>query len=155
MYENIGGKIKGLAKVLFILEAIVAFITGIYLIAEANNDSDTFFCVLLMFGGPIMAWISSWCLYGFGELVDKACSIESKLCPEETKPQNPTLYQEYNSTPFQAPAPVQTSNNSDVNKSNAPVSAEMRNGEKVCPKCGTAQRADRTVCWSCGQHFDN
>ena len=43
----------------------------------------------------------------------------------------------------------------DPNKANAPVSAEIKDGEKVCPKCGTVQRADRKVCWSCGQHFAN
>lgn len=43
----------------------------------------------------------------------------------------------------------------DVNKGNPPVSAEISNGEKVCPKCGQSQRANRKVCWSCGQHFDN
>ena len=25
--------------------------------------------------GPIVAWVSSWTLYGFGELVDKTCEI--------------------------------------------------------------------------------
>ena len=43
----------------------------------------------------------------------------------------------------------------DTGKENASVSAEIRNGEKICPKCGTAQKADRTVCWYCGQRFDN
>jgi len=35
------------------------------------------------------------------------------------------------------------------------VKAEVRNGEKICPKCGTAQKEDRRVCWSCGAHFEN
>ena len=29
MYDNIGGKIKGLAKIIFIIEAVGAIITGI------------------------------------------------------------------------------------------------------------------------------
>ena len=33
MYDNIGGKIKGLAKATFIVEAIAAVITGIALMA--------------------------------------------------------------------------------------------------------------------------
>ena len=36
-----------------------------------------------------------------------------------------------------------------------PVSATISNGEKVCPKCGLSQRANRSVCWSCGQRFDH
>ncbi len=43
----------------------------------------------------------------------------------------------------------------DPNKQNASISAIIKDGEKVCPKCGTAQKVDRHVCWSCGQHFDN
>ena len=49
--------------------------------------------------------------------------------------------------------PIATVNN--PNKESVPISAELKNGEKVCPKCGTAQKADRHVCWSCGQQFDN
>lgn len=26
--------------------------------------------------GPVIAWVSSWLLYGFGELIDKTCEIE-------------------------------------------------------------------------------
>ena len=50
-------------------------------------------------------------------------------------------------------APVATEKN--PNKANEPISAEIKDGEKICPKCGTAQKADRRVCWSCGQPFDN
>ena len=65
----------------------------------------------------------------------------------------PTTYEAPKRTtpPVVAAPPVTT----DSNKANAPVSAEIKDGEKVCPKCGTAQRADRKVCWSCGQHFAN
>ena len=55
--------------------------------------------------------------------------------------------------PVVAAAPVATKG--DLNKSNAPISAEIKDGTKVCPKCGITQRVDRCVCWSCGQPFDN
>jgi len=51
--------------------------------------------------------------------------------------------------------PEQTSNTENVNKNNPPVNALIKDGEKVCPKCGQAQKADRKICWSCGQKFDN
>lgn len=74
MYDNIGGKIKGLAKAVFIVEAIAAVITGIGLIA---SDEDLIpIGLLVLFGGPIVAWVSSWVLYGFGEIIDKLCDIE-------------------------------------------------------------------------------
>ena len=38
MYDNIGGKIKGLAKTIFIIEAIAAVITGIIFIPFYCNE---------------------------------------------------------------------------------------------------------------------
>ena len=35
------------------------------------------------------------------------------------------------------------------------VKAEICNAKKICPKCGQIQKLDRTVCWSCGAHFEN
>ncbi len=72
MYDNIGGKIKGLAKASFIVEAIAAVITGIALWV----DTEEWWCSLILFCGPIVAWVSSWLLYGFGELIDKVSNIE-------------------------------------------------------------------------------
>jgi len=83
MYDNIGGKIKVLAKVTFIVEAIAAVITGIALMA---SDEDMIpVGLLVMVVGPIVAWVSSWLLYGFGELVDKACDIERNTRGGERK----------------------------------------------------------------------
>ena len=72
MYDNIGGKIKGLAKATFIVEAIAAIIVGIVLWVE----TEEWWCALILFCGPIVAWVSSWLLYGFGEIIDKLCDIE-------------------------------------------------------------------------------
>ena len=36
----------------------------------------------MIFGCPIAAWILSWLLYGYGELIDKTASIESILKKE-------------------------------------------------------------------------
>ena len=67
----------------------------------------------------------------------------------------PTVYAapEQKTSPVVAETSVATEK--DLNKGNAPVSAEIIDGEKVCPKCGTKQKASRWVCWSCGQRFDN
>ena len=72
MYDNIGGKIKGLAIASFIVEAIAAVITGIALWV----GTEEWWCALILFCGPIVAWVSSWLLYGFGEIIDKLCDIE-------------------------------------------------------------------------------
>ncbi len=74
MYDNIGGKIKGLAKASFIVAAIAEVITGIALMA--TDDDLILYGLLVMVVGPIVAWVSSFLLYGFGELIDKASEIE-------------------------------------------------------------------------------
>jgi len=83
MYDNIGGKIKGLAKASFIVVAIAEAITGIALMA---TDGDLIlYGFLVMVVGPIVAWVSSWLLYGFGELIDKASEIERNTRGGERK----------------------------------------------------------------------
>ncbi len=92
MYDNIGGKIKGLAKATFIVEAIAAVITGIALMA---TDEDLIgYGLLVMLLGPIVAWVSSWLLYAYGELVDKACDIERNTRGGERKSEAQTKVDE-------------------------------------------------------------
>ena len=74
MYDNIGKKIKVLAKAVFIVEAICAIIGGI--ITLITDEDLILFGILLLFLGPLVAWVSSWLLYGFGELIDKVGDIE-------------------------------------------------------------------------------
>ena len=82
MYDNIGGKIKGLAKATFIVEAIASVITGIALWV----DTEEWWCALILFCGPIVAWVSSWLLYGFGELIDRVCEIAKNTRTSQNTP---------------------------------------------------------------------
>lgn len=76
LYENIGGKIKNWAKWIFIFEAIGAVIAGLVLLF---TDED-----LILYGfltaicGPIVAYVSSWILYAFGELVEDMHAMRDK-----------------------------------------------------------------------------
>ncbi len=72
MYNDIGGKIKGLATATFIVETLSAIITGIYLMI----DIDFLIGLAVLVGGPLVAWASSWLLYGFGELIDNSEAIK-------------------------------------------------------------------------------
>ena len=74
LYENIGEKIKNLAKWIFIVEAVGIIITGLILIF---NDV-VLYGLLTLFCGPISAWVSSWILYAFGELVEDVHAIRNK-----------------------------------------------------------------------------
>ena len=68
-------KIKILAMVFAAILAIGSIALGIFLLEEADEVVG---CIV-MFGGVLVAWVSSWLLYGFGELVDKTCDIERIL----------------------------------------------------------------------------
>ena len=41
--------------------------------------------ILTLCFGPIVAWISTFILYGFGELIDKTCDIEQKISIRNTE----------------------------------------------------------------------
>ena len=69
MYDNIGGKIKGLAKTIFAIEAIFCVIAGIALMTSGGG-SGFLIGLLVIIGGFLFSWISSWLLYGFGEIID-------------------------------------------------------------------------------------
>ena len=84
MYDNIGGKIKGLAKVGFAVMALGSFIAGIAVLSNGSKSNETL-GVLLMLLGPVVSWISSWMLYGFGEIIDKLCAIEKNTRTPSTK----------------------------------------------------------------------
>lgn len=74
MYNNIGKKIKGFAKVIAIILAIIYAIIGIALIVS-NKEGAYIGGLLIILIGPFIAWISSWFLYGYGELIDNTSAI--------------------------------------------------------------------------------
>lgn len=69
LYENIGGKIKIWAKWIFIIEAIGAIITGICFLADRGFE-EGWWALIIIVCGPIVALVSTWILYAFGELVE-------------------------------------------------------------------------------------
>ncbi len=88
MYKNIGGKLKALAMGICIFVSILEFLAGIGMIAVSDGSGEliaTGICMMLF--GPVISWISSWILYGFGELIDKASAIERNTRKEEEKPE--------------------------------------------------------------------
>ena len=88
MFSNIGGKIKTLAKVLCIIGIVLSIIWGLIAmstnaIALSHGNDSEFVVVIVAFLigisaaaiGGLLSWIGSFCLYGFGELIDKATEI--------------------------------------------------------------------------------
>lgn len=74
MYNEIGKKIKTLAKVLTVLGIVASVIYGIVILSFEQNWGIIY--ILIM---PFLIWASSFVLYGFGELIEKVCNIEKKI----------------------------------------------------------------------------
>ena len=76
MFENIGGKIKGMAK-FFCWVGIIGSVSISMVFFSSNNNTAAGIAVLI--GGPICSWLGSLMTYGFGELIEKVESIDKKL----------------------------------------------------------------------------
>ena len=76
LYNNIGSKIKNGAKWVFIVEAIASVIGAICMMASAEDSWMLVVGMIVLVVGPFIAWVSSWLLYGFGEIIAKLTAIE-------------------------------------------------------------------------------
>ena len=82
MYDNIGEKIKGLAKVIGILLLIAGIIAWFILITntyeyrgyERYVKADDYIGWISLVAG-VFSYISSWFLYGFGQLIEDTATI--------------------------------------------------------------------------------
>ena len=84
MFDNISEKIKGLAKVLFWLEVIAAVIVGLVLVEDTEGLS-----ILFAIAGVLVACISAWFIYGFGQLIENTDKlvVQQKQTPVSQKTQ--------------------------------------------------------------------
>ena len=80
MFDNIGKKIKILAKVVCWLGITASGITAIRIWGKSNWFQNTFLnglTVLVL--GCLAAWAGSFLMYGFGELLERTVSIDTIL----------------------------------------------------------------------------
>ena len=86
MYKNIGEKIKIGAKVIFVVWTIVAVIAGFTLLMSTDKEM-VFSGLLLLVIAPVIAWVSTWIIYAFGQLVEDVHAIREKQNVTEEKPE--------------------------------------------------------------------
>ena len=79
MFDNIGSKIKLLAKIIFLIELLVFLAIGLILIIN-NFFIAGWLCVIV---GPIISWISSFFTYGFGKLISNTDIIAKGIVKQE------------------------------------------------------------------------
>ena len=91
MFDDIGGKIQGLAKVICWIGIIASVITGIAMITSATNRYYTnqgllWTGIAVMILGSLLSWVGSFTLYGFGELVENSSVIRYELQSRKSSP---------------------------------------------------------------------
>lgn len=88
MWNNLGGKLKGLAKVVCWLGIILSLLTGILACVSGNSTftfrynygsgynlgqvSGVLAGIIVIVVGCLASWIGAWTLYGLGEVVETA-----------------------------------------------------------------------------------
>lgn len=65
MFDNIGGKIKGLAKLSCYASIGIAVVIGLFLIATGEEEM-IIVSVIMIAVVSLLSWIGSFLLYGFG-----------------------------------------------------------------------------------------
>ena len=76
MFDNIGGKIKALAKVICWIGIISSVISGIGLMI--SDEDMIIYGILAAVGGTLISWIGSFFTYGFGELIDNTSKLVAR-----------------------------------------------------------------------------
>lgn len=69
-FENIGGKIKTLAVIITVVGIGVSVFCGIFMLSKHAG-----YGLLTIIAGSLVSWISSFFMYGFGELIEKTTEI--------------------------------------------------------------------------------
>lgn len=177
MYNNIGNKVKGLAIFVFVIGAIGSLVSAIVMWATDNVTAG--FGVLI--GGCLSAWIGSWVIYCIGdtnvkttELTEQIMDLQNdvdrlktkdnpapigetgqKRMPDDRKQsgeRQPASTEDSVTWMFDDRESKTTSPASDTEKTQA-YALPARNDREKCSKCGTIQKAGRSVCWNCGARF--
>ena len=130
-----------------ILGVIIALIVGNIIASEFRKiaeqkgyDGEKYFWYTFLFGICGMLMVVA--------LPDKNSARNATKTDREDA--LPTVSSEPKEEPI-----VQAQGMSDVNRGETPVDAVICDDVKRCPKCGRLQRLDRSVCWNCGQQFNN
>ena len=151
-FENIGGKIKNLAKwSCWITILIIWIATPISFIALVVEEYTAYLCWIPLAAacvGPIIVWVGSWAMYAFGEFVEDIHAMRNKNFPKKTSTPRQAVYRDAVPTAHSVAASTQ--------KVSVEESADNDDDdfiEGICPDCGEKWSAffddTETICHKC------
>ena len=139
MYKNIGHKIKNLAQVIFVLEALATVIWGLSIASSDNGRAP--FGLFIAIAGPLVSFISSWFVYGFGEIIETLQKIRENTMPRTGQKKKKGRTDE--DTLEELP---QDSSDTDT---------ENQIPQVTCPHCGTRHDFDYPKCPKCNHNYSS
>lgn len=159
MYDKIGEKIRSLAIWTFIVEALASIIAGWVFAIEGEEWYGWVILIL----GPLVAWVGSWILYGFGEIIVKVTEIEhntnityqSSKSKEHTSNHNSEIKKEIaqENTAPKKPQPV-----SREYFTQAELELKEKYIDIICPHCNEEVSFEKSnnieECYFCGKPID-
>ena len=92
-FNNIGTKIKNLAKYLCWIEIILLWIwmalvciVGLVEVFVEGGKWDYLFSIAIVSGifGPFIIWVIHWFLYAFGDFVENVSMLRMQVCSDNT-----------------------------------------------------------------------
>lgn len=117
MFDDIGGKLKTVAKVFCWIGIVCSVIFAIVFFASNDRYNPTvlpgFICLIV---GPLASWLGSLTLYGFGELIDL------------TRQNNQLLKTHFTPKPISTPAKPSTPSKPEYVRHDSPASV-MKSGQ--------------------------
>ena len=79
MFSNIGKKIKLLVTCVVIVLSAFFFTLGLSIFFGEDSSVGKFGGLLIAVIGPLFSWISAFLIYGYGEMIDRICSMERMM----------------------------------------------------------------------------
>lgn len=156
MYDNIGSKIKSLATVICVVLIILSIISGIAIMIV--SEGMVLVGILVAGLGSLFAWVSTFFIYGFGELIENTSILvrESKKISSNTKQEKASVESPLeNKTPANTNSSYRPSANNISTKTNTVSSTAKPQAAlhfKYCPHCGEA--VNSRYCDMCGKKND-
>lgn len=89
MYKNIGVKIKSLAATLAVIGIILSWLAALITVFAASGDCGAIVIAILEgIVGSLVSWMSSFFMYGFGQLIDNTDILVERFSPPKEEVDN-------------------------------------------------------------------